>query len=247
MSEGADNVKKVYSPAGKLCWAGPANGTGVYRCYVEDGTLVAEGWMQNGEQVGWLKSYDSDGTLLMEKFWHRCKILSKKQYHKLCDKNPEMPRFDDAKEYSFITAADLKLERQVQQKQAQALLKVDNTESRKEHEEFCQKRLAEGNPREVVEWLSGEPKGQNTLGELATNKESLKLARKLYSIGAVKVLAIEIGKNERGENSGKLVIVLPSEPEPRKRIFRWSSKQAREQGFDPDVDIGQEHLFVMLD
>lgn len=246
MAEADDNLEKFYRN-GKLSYAKPKNGNGIVRSYQDNGHLSYEAWMQNGQIVGWWRSYDTDGTLLMSKFVHRFKMMSKKQYHKLCDKNPEMPRFDDATEYSFITAEDLKLERQVQRKKAQAILKQDNTESRKKQEEYCQKLLAEGNPREVVEWLSGEPTGRNTLGELTTNKESLKLARKLYSIGAVKVSAIEIGKSEEGENSGKLVIVLPSEPESRKRIFRWSSKQARAQGFDPDVDIGQEHLFVMLD
>lgn len=246
MTEADDNIEKFYRD-GRLDCTKPKNGTGVMQTFQPNGHLSQEVWMQNGQVVGWCKLYDTDGTLLMTKFMYRFKVMSKKQYLKLCDKNPEMPRFDDVKAHSFITAADLKLERQVQKNKAQARLKEDKSESRKKHEEFCQQRLAEGNPREVVEWLSGEPKGQNTLGELTTNQESLKLARKLYSIGAVKVFAIEIGKNEQGENSGKLVIVLPSDPEARKRIFRWSNKLAREQGFDPDVDIGQEHLFVMLD
>lgn len=246
MSDTDDNIEKFYRD-GKLSCTKPKNGTGVMQSFQPNGHLRQECWIQNGKPAGWIKGYDTDGTLLMTKFMYGFKLMSKKQYHKLCDKNPEMLRFDDVKEHSFITAADLKLERQVQQRKAQALLKENNSESRKKHEEFCQKQLAAGNPREVIEWLSGEPKGQNALGELTTNKESLKLARKLYSIGSVKVFAIEIGKNEQGENSGKLVIVLPADSEPRKRIFRWSNKQAREQGFDPDVDIGQEHLFVMLD
>lgn len=246
MSNDEDNLEK-FCRDGKLCLTKPKNGTGIMQTFQPNGHLHQEVWMQNGQAMGWCKIYDTDGTLLMEKFMHQFKLMSKRQYHKLCDKDPEMPRFDDANEYSFITAEDLKLERQVQRKKTQAILKQDNTESRKKSEEFCQKRLAEGNPREVVAWLSGQPKRQNTLGELATNQESLKLARKLYSIGAVEVLAIEIGIGEQGENSGKLVIILPIEPENRKAIFRWSSKSAREQGFDPDVDIGQKYIFVMLD
>lgn len=246
MTEADDNIEKYYRD-GKLSCTKPKNGTGVMQSFQPNGHLSQECWIQNGKPAGWIRGYDTDGTLLMTKFMYGFKLMSKKQYHKLCDKNPELLRFDDVKEHSFITSADLKLEREVQRKKAQVILNQDNTELRRKYEAFCQKRLAEGNPHEVVSWLSGEPKGQNTLGELTTNKESLKLARRLYSIGAVKVFAIEIGKNEQGENSGKLVIALPSEIEPRKHIFRWSNKLAREQGFDPDVDIGQENLFVLLD
>ena len=110
---------------------------------------------------------------------------------------------------------------------------------------FCKKLLAEGNPAELRDWLKS---GSNTLGELTTNAESLKLANEIYQAGAIHVYAIEIDKYPHGsENTGKLVIELPKDNGSRNKVINWAARIAHDQGFDAYSDVGQQYIFVMLD
>jgi hypothetical protein len=239
------NVERVFDhSSGKLAAERPKGGTGVARFFNENGTVRMEGWIQKGVHVGYVKIFDTDGTLLMVKFWNNLKYISKKEYHALCDKDPGLPRFDDIGEYNFL-AEDLKREQRHQREEAKQIQQQDNSEDL-ENEVFCQQLLKDEHTEEVVSWLK-QPRVVATLGELQTNRESLELARRLYRLGAEKVFAVEIASDEHGENSGKLVIALPTDTEKRKRLFRWAGANARELGFGPDVDIGQKHLFAMLD
>jgi hypothetical protein len=245
--EQEQNIEQVFHPSsGRLAAERPKGGTGIARFFNENGTVKMEGWMQNGVHVGYVKIFDTDGTLLMVKFWNALKYISKKKYQALCDKDPSLPRFEDIDEYNFL-AEDLKRERRQEREEAKRIRNQDNSEALQKSEAFCEQVLKRGRTEEAISWLKDKSKGVITLGELQTNKESLKLAQKIYRLGAEKVLAVEIGSDEHGENSGKLIIVLPDDPERRKRLFRWSNTTARSLGFDPDVDIGQKHLFAMLD
>jgi hypothetical protein len=241
-----EEVEQIFSKDGKLAAERPKSGTGVTRCFNDKGHVTMEGWLQNGVHLGYVKMFDTDGTLLMVKFWNNLKYLSKKRYLALCDKDSSLPRFEHIEEYNFL-ADDLKKERRRQQNQAKKLKQQDNTRALENNEAFCQKLLSQAGTEEAVSWLSQSSKGTITLGELPTNRESLQLARKIYTLGADRVLAVEISRYEDGENSGKLVIALPTDPAKRMRLFRWSNSNARKLGFDPDVDIGQKHLFIMLD
>ena len=102
--------------------------------------------------------------------------------------------------------------------------------------------------KEALAWLQGGLPDSRTLGELPTTKASLSLAKELYALGAVQVIAVEIVTYDSGEeNTGKLIILLPGDRVARVKIFSWNAKHARKMGFDPDVDAGQKHLLVMLD
>ena len=66
--------------------------------------------------------------------------------------------------------------------------------------------------------------------------------------GQLKSLAVEINKYEgEGENTGKLVVVLPEGGEQRSKVLDLCSDIAQEQGFDPLEDFGQRRVFIMLD
>ena len=99
--------------------------------------------------------------------------------------------------------------------------------------------------REAREWLrSGDG---NTLGELESTEKSLAIVDEAYSAGAIKVLAVEIDDYPEAQNSGKLVIELPTASANRAAVFAWASEIAATHGFDGEADEGQTHLFVMLD
>lgn len=102
---------------------------------------------------------------------------------------------------------------------------------------------------EAYSWFNeGTADSFRSVGELGSNEESLDLIREIYDAGAVEVIAVEIDKYpDGGENTGKLLITLPEEPDQRKRVLEWCSKVSEAQGYAPHEDFGQKHAFVMLD
>jgi subtilase family serine protease len=114
--------------------------------------------------------------------------------------------------------------------------------------QFIQKFLDNPNKQEVLAWLDKDVTENYavTLGEMDVN-ESYDFARKIYNFGAVEVLAVEIDSYPDGENTGKLLIVLPNDIEKRKTLFAWNAHNAKSLGFEAEKDFGQEYIFVMLD
>ena len=102
---------------------------------------------------------------------------------------------------------------------------------------------------EARAWLQASPEENAfTLGELPTTQQSLELVEEAYAAGAMAVILVEIADGEPGrQNSGKLVIKLPKTKAKRKRIVAWVNEQAELQGFDPEPDNGETHLFLPLD
>jgi hypothetical protein len=69
----------------------------------------------------------------------------------------------------------------------------------------------------------------------------------VFDAGAVRIFAVEIDDEGDFENTGKLCIELPDDPNLRQRILDWTEEIAREQGFDQEPDVGQRYVFIMLD
>jgi len=118
-----------------------------------------------------------------------------------------------------------------------------------EHEKFIQELLSNPNKSEAYSWLDEcSDDSFSNVGELESTEKSLDLIQEIYGAGAVEVIAVEIDKYPDGdENTGKLVIVMPEEPEKRKKVLEWCSRISGEQGFAAHEDYGQRHEFVMLD
>ena len=68
----------------------------------------------------------------------------------------------------------------------------------------------------------------------------------MYALGgATRVTAAKIDTYDTGEeNTGKLVVSLPTDPALREKIFAWCAEWADRQGFDPERDTGQEQVAV---
>jgi hypothetical protein len=115
--------------------------------------------------------------------------------------------------------------------------------------------LADSERVELLAWLTEATAEERTLGELPSTPASLALAREMYTAGARKVWAAHLSRyvvpgldgDVQRVNSGKLVVLLPSDAATRRRFFRWEAKQARSLGLEPRKDEGQEYLFVPLD
>tara|TARA_R110001599_G_scaffold351710_1_gene584337 strand:+ start:54 stop:470 length:417 start_codon:yes stop_codon:yes gene_type:complete len=112
-------------------------------------------------------------------------------------------------------------------------------------DDFCKKMLIENNPKELKAWLYD---GKSTLGEIQTNSESILLANKAYASGAVNIFGVDIEADpEYGNNTGRLVVELPTEKNKRKSLLNWAAPIAHEQGFEAYSDVGQEYIYVSLD
>ena len=102
--------------------------------------------------------------------------------------------------------------------------------------------------REAQSWLEESTvEDFRSLSEHETTEESLALVKELYAAGATTVLAVEINEYEWGQNSGRLVIELPMDSSSRAAVLQIVNDIGRSQGFDPEHDIGQSHVFAMLD
>jgi len=104
-----------------------------------------------------------------------------------------------------------------------------------------------------MEWLSRQDGVTRTLGEF-TAEASRRLVGGFTKVGAL-VFAVKVNQSIRGglhvdevrENTGHLVIQLPSEPERRAKVLKLGGRHARRLGFDPTEDCGQRLLYVKLD
>jgi len=93
------------------------------------------------------------------------------------------------------------------------------------------------------------------MGQLRDRPYAAGNVNSLHKAGAVRVVVSRIRRHFREfvdgdetlENSGHLVIELPITAAIRRRLFRMEAKQARSQGFDPEVDSGQQFLLLVLD
>ena len=113
---------------------------------------------------------------------------------------------------------------------------------------FAQKFLAaDQHPQDALSWLRAGG-DSHTLGELASTSSSIRLVNTIYRAGATKVWAVEIDTYPNGiENTGKLVIELPSQPLLRSQVLAWASRKSKARGFDEINDEGQHYVFLMLD
>lgn len=120
------------------------------------------------------------------------------------------------------------------------------TETRDDKNDFCLDLIENTESAPVMSWLQDKSKSR-TLGELEGTEESIEFIQKVFDLGAVQVFAVEIDSYEDEENTGKLCIELPENPELRRQVLAWTGEIAEELGFEEEADIGQRYVFVMLD
>jgi hypothetical protein len=108
---------------------------------------------------------------------------------------------------------------------------------------------------EALEWLrEAKVPDDRTItggdGEGWRGAEAIAVVQELYELGAVCVTAVEIsGRIERAphQDTSTLTVELPRDSAKRARLFKWVSKFARKNGWDPETDWGQLHLLIWRD
>ncbi len=213
------------------------HGTGVWKMWNDHERAVMETAMQNGAHHGRFRMVLEDGEIFASSYWHHGRQVSQKRYLALCETDPTLPRYDN------LRAAPKR------RKPAPGKNPPEKSVEERSRHDGLIARLLNSRKAEARIWLRSSPdENAFTLGELPTTRQSLELAEEAYTAGAVTVLAVEINDCENGQqNSGKLVIELPKAKAKRKRIIAWVNEQAELQGFDPESDNGETHLFLPLD
>jgi hypothetical protein len=105
--------------------------------------------------------------------------------------------------------------------------------------------LNDPDTRDLKQWLYRDSDIPITLGELSP-EESVALADQAYSSGISKIWAVEVDEDDDYENTGKLLIQLPSDPNLRTQAVAWVKHAIQGTGFDFE-DNGDDIVFIMLD
>lgn len=108
---------------------------------------------------------------------------------------------------------------------------------------------------EALSWLKeAKAPDERTItggdGEGWRGAEAIAVVQEFYDLGAVRVTAVEIeGRIEkaRDQDTSTLIIELPKDSAKRAQLFKWEAKFAREQGWDPTDDWGQQYLLIWRD
>lgn len=113
------------------------------------------------------------------------------------------------------------------------------------------------NAAEALSWLqeTGELDLRTISGSNGSDDEwpaevAIQIVQELYSLGAVKITAIEIEGRDQPDAmqyTSTLIIELPQESAKRVSLFAWSAGFARATGWDPPTDEGQKYLLLWRD
>jgi hypothetical protein len=178
--------------------------------------------------------------LIGEQWYFNYRIISKKKYLILCEQDPTLPRFSDEKPANTLGRWIRQLRKEKEQRRKLGPLAEDIAEQKwVDGTSLAETRKA--GSKEVVSWLKRRTSGERALGDL-TRGESLRLARKLYARGAVKVWAAGIQRStDGGQYTSELVLTLPIDAEQRAKVYKLCIADS-----SLSVRAGRKHLLIHL-
>ena len=243
-------------------------GTGVQKLWYPNGRLASEISMANNQFTGRMICWWADGSISNVTYHIRGRQLSRKKYLLACETDPTLPRYSDnprsggiPKDWpssfqelgaaaSGIDPARIPAVSTPPPHARPRARKERDADDAARHDASCQDLIRQPGTCDAREWFCGALEGeQRTLGEIATMGESKVELDALYKAGPVRVFALGIDRYPEvaTENTGKLLVELPTEKQARRRVLAWCTKWARATGHDPVPDFGQRYAFVMMD
>jgi MORN repeat protein len=221
------------------------SGTGIDQKWHENGQIASEFSYVRGKPCGRLRLWDPDGMLVGQLFYFDWRPISRKQYLEKCKLDPSLPRFEDKKPTNNLGNY---LRRMRREKREQAKL-GPTPEDLQYQKWFDEQRKAESKMKsssEATRWLQKKTQGEKELGEM-TRPEALRLVRKLYSCGAVKIWVTGIEHDGDGsEYSKNLTVKLPKDAQKRGKIYKLCIDPARPADTGPAIFTGQNYMSVSL-
>jgi hypothetical protein len=150
------------------------------------------------------------------------------KYDEACNSDPSLPNYD---------SNDFKPKPHLPSTKYQQRKTPVSDEEREKPTDFIVDFRGKPNQAEARGWLAGNQ--TRNIGEM-TPEASREAIQEGHQAGAAKIIAVDI----RGESTNCLFVELPLTGMRRERVFVWNNQLARESGFDPDDDWGQNELFV---
>jgi hypothetical protein len=229
-------AQRMWHPNGALArerWYVNGKETGRLRTWFDSGQIQLERDMFNDMQAGRATAYDPDGKVILRCYMVDGHMLTRSAYDKACSHRPDLPEYTD--DEPPPDAATLRGSRHAFVIRASA--------SDFENADPDVMALLDGKvAAEALAWLEENRKGRiRFLGHLKT-EESIAFVKKLYQLGATRVLAADIVNYTGGQSSNQLLAYPPKPKAARKALFEFWREFDVAQGFDADRDHGQAML-----
>jgi hypothetical protein len=222
-------ICRQWSEAGRLLGKyRMVHGTGVQRTWHENGRVQLEFSTVNGDFSGRYRLWLNDGKLMSEDIFLHGKPVTDKEYRAARTKDKSLP---------ILTG-----------KPGRPMPQTVATEKHV-HEVFVRSLLAQKNRAEVRKWLASSGKAVRSLGRFKRVSDALKFVEALYKAGATEVIAPDIYAGKAGDQFADCLLVkLPGITAKRKATRKICSQLSKRKlgAFQPDKDIGESHLYLLL-
>jgi hypothetical protein len=204
--------------------------------------LTVEQHVYGALDIG-IKYEFKDGAKISETYFYKGRLVSRRTYEKARAKYEDMPAADPKMEdWGGGLLQDMSRERRL--RSAEAKRHLPDSEKAKEIDAFCHQIMDEGKCEDAVAWIKNR---KHNLGEMNWAK-SQQIVKRLAALGCVHIYACQVDSyGDAGENTGHLVVELPSTGEPRKKILRMIDQLAEDTGYNAPFDEGQQFAYVNLD
>ena len=222
-------VSRQWNDAGRLLGkCRLINGTGVQRVWQENGRLHLEFSTHCGDFCGRFRMWLHDGSLLSEEINLYGKPVTAEEYHAARAKDKSLPKLTG--------------------RVGKPLPQTVATEKHSQ-EVFVRWQLSLKNCAEAKAWLQSGGKAVRSLGRFKRASDALKFVEALYKAGATKVIAPDIYAGKAGSQfADSLLVKLPKVAAKRKAIRKVCAASPKNKvgAFQPDKDIGESHLYLLL-
>jgi hypothetical protein len=204
------------------------HGTGIQRAWHENGKLQMQFSTVRGDFSGRYRMWLHDGALLSEDIYLHGKAVTAHEYRAARAKDKSLPKLIG--------------------KAGKPLPKSAASEKRI-HEVFVRSLLAQKNRAEVRKWLASGGKVMRSLGRFKRVTDARKFVEALYKSGATEAIAPDIYAGKAGDQFADCLLVrLPRIAAKRKAIRKVCGQLSKRKlgAFQPDKDIGESHLYLLL-
>ena len=222
-------VCRQWSEAGRLLGEyRMAHGTGVQRTWHENGRLQLEFSTVRGDFSGRYRLWLHDGALMSEEINLHGRPVTAEEYRAARAKDKSLPMLN-----------------------GETVMPLPKTVATEKHihEVFVRSLLAQKNRAEAAEWLESGGKAVRSLGRFKREIDALKFVEALYKAGATEVIAPDIYAGKAGNQFADCLLVkLPKIAAKRKAIRKVCLQLSKRKlgAFQPDKDIGESHLYLLL-
>ena len=222
-------VSRQWSETGRLLGEyRMIHGTGIQRTWHENGRLQLEFSTVRGDFSGRYRLWLNDGKLMSEEIYLNGRPVTAEEYRAARAKDKSLPKLTG--------------------KAGKPLPDTVATEKHI-HEVFVRSLLAQKNRAEVGEWLENGGKAARSLGRFKRKADALTFVEALFKAGATEVIAPDIYASKTGDQFADCLLVkLPKIAPKRKAIRKVCSQLPKRKlgAFQPDKDIGETHLYLLL-